>query len=78
MSGSRGGVVAEADWASAKGGDASPLEVLVERGRVQEPVLLEALGRSSSVPPVDLSRVAPDKAALEALPVQPALQDVTG
>jgi len=68
------GVVAEADWSSAKGGDASPLEVLVERGRIQEAVLLEALGRISSVPPIDLSRVAPDKAALEALPQESCLE----
>jgi type IV pilus assembly protein PilB len=68
------GVVADADWSSAKGGDASPLEVLVERGRIAEGALLEALGRASSVPPVDLSRVVPDKAALEALPQESCLE----
>ena len=68
------GVVAEADWSSVKDSGASPLEALVERGRLGEGALLEALGRASSVPPVDLSRAQPDKAALEALSQETCLE----
>lgn len=68
------GVVAEADWSSVKDSGASPLEALVERGRLGESTLLEALGRASSVPPVDLSRAQPDKAALEALSQETCLE----
>ena len=68
------GVVAEADWSSVKDSGASPLEALVERGRLGEGALLEALGRASSVPPVDLSRAHPDKAALEALSQETCLE----
>src|SRR5690349_5068123 len=62
------GLVSEADWNSAKDKGGSILEGLLSSGVLPEDGLLEALGRASSIAPVDLMRCTPDPKALEALP----------
>ena len=62
------GLVSEADWAGAKDKGGSVLEALLSSGVLHEDGLLEALGRASSIAPVDLLRCTPDPKALEALP----------
>lgn len=61
------GLVTAEDWkAAAEGG--SPIETLISGGTLEERSLLETLGRSAGVAPVDLDRVQPDPAALGRLP----------
>jgi type IV pilus assembly protein PilB len=62
------GLVSDGDWSSAKDKGGSVLEALLASGVLQEDGLLEALGRASSIAPIDLSRCTPDPKALEALP----------
>ncbi len=62
------GLVSDADWGSAKEKGGSILEALLSSGVLHEDGLLEALGRASSIAPVDLMRCTPDPKALEALP----------
>ena len=62
------GLVSDGDWSSAKDKGGSVLEALLTSGVLQEDGLLEALGRASSIAPIDLSRCTPDPKALEALP----------
>jgi type IV pilus assembly protein PilB len=62
------GLVSSEEWDSARETGQPILDVLIERGQVDEARLYEALGAASGVPPVDLSRVEPDPDAIEALP----------
>ena len=62
------GLVSEQQWSSAVDAAGGPLESLLARGSVAEGDLLELLGKSSGVPPVDLHRVSPDEEALASLP----------
>lgn len=61
------GLVSADDWKAASK-DGSPLEALISGGTLEESALLETLGRSSGVPPVDLQRVQPDPAVFDKLP----------
>jgi type IV pilus assembly protein PilB len=62
------GLVSDADWTAAKDKGGSVLEGLLTSGVLHEDGLLEALGRASSIPPVDLLRCTPDPKALESIP----------
>lgn len=59
-----GGLATQEDWQTAKERGGNLLENLVSSGVVGTGPLLEALGRASNLPPVDLSRVTPDPSAL--------------
>jgi type IV pilus assembly protein PilB len=59
------GLVTVEDWAQAKQRGGNLLGNLVSSGVVTPNSLLEAVGRSSNLPPIDLSRVSPDPSALE-------------
>jgi type IV pilus assembly protein PilB len=61
------GLVTDVDWGKAKEKGGNILEALLGSGVMQEDGLLEALGRASSIPPVDLLRCTPDPKALEAI-----------
>ena len=60
-----GGLVTKDDWAAAKERGGNQLENLISSGALSSGSLLEALGRGSNLPPVDLTRVTPDPSALE-------------
>ncbi|MCB9914378.1 MAG: Flp pilus assembly complex ATPase component TadA [Planctomycetes bacterium] len=60
-----GGLATQEDWTAAKARGGNLLENLVSAGAVSSDALLEALGRASHLPPVHLSRVVPDRSALE-------------
>jgi len=62
------GLVSDVEWNNAKDKGGSILEALLSSGVLHEDGLLEALGRASSMPPVDLMRFTPDPKALESLP----------
>ena len=62
------GLVSEEDWSAAKDRGGQPVAALLSQGLISEDALLDALGRASDVAPVDLSRVKPDPAAVQALP----------
>ncbi|MBK7643530.1 MAG: Flp pilus assembly complex ATPase component TadA [Planctomycetes bacterium] len=68
------GLVSDADWGSAKEKGGSVLEALLSSGTLQEDGLLEALGRASSIAPVDLTRCTPDPKALEAIPQESCIE----
>jgi type IV pilus assembly protein PilB len=59
------GLASMDDWAAARARGGNILENLVSGGVVEASTLLEALGRESNLPPVDLGRVSPDPSALE-------------
>jgi type IV pilus assembly protein PilB len=61
-------LVTEQDWNSAREKGGRVLETLISSGALDEDAFLETLGNAAGIPPVDLSRVNPDPAALEALP----------
>ncbi len=61
------GLVTAEDWKEAAQ-NGSPIETLVSAGTLEERSLLETLGRSAGVAPVDLERAQPDPSALERLP----------
>ena len=61
-------LVSAEEWAEARQTGQPVVEVLLERGVLVEERLLELLGRSAGMPPVDLNRVKPDPLAVEALP----------
>jgi len=69
-----GGLATAEDWSEAKSRGGNTLENLVKAGVVQPDALLEALGTSSKLPPVDLGRVTPDPQALEHIPVESCLE----
>ncbi len=56
------------EWERAQEGGRSPLDVLMERGGLDESKFFFTLGRAASVPPIDVSRIQPDPKAVEALP----------
>jgi len=60
-------LVSEEEWADAQSGGASPLEELVQLGKLTEEQLLSTLGSAARIPPVSLARVEPDPSAVEAL-----------
>jgi len=60
-----GGLATAEDWQAAKERGGNLLENLVTTGAVSAGSLLEALGRGSNLPPIDLSRITPDPSALE-------------
>jgi type IV pilus assembly protein PilB len=62
------GLVSENDWNHARDKGGSVLDSLLNAGTLQEDSLLEAVGRSSSIAPVDIGRITPDPRALEAIP----------
>ncbi len=64
------GLASEGDWAQARDRGGNILENLVSSGVVEPSTLLDALGRASNLPPVDLSRVSADPSALERIPVE--------
>ena len=61
------GLVTDEDWAAAKERGGQPVATLLSQGLLQEDALFETLGRTSGVVPVDLGRIKPEPAALEAL-----------
>ena len=61
------GLVSEAQWADARASGTEVVEALLERGDLEESSLMEVLGRSAGVPPIDLGTVTPDPPAIEAL-----------
>jgi len=61
------GLVSEENWAHAKSQGPNVLESLLESGGLESRALIEAMARSSNVPPVDLERVKPDSSAVESL-----------
>ncbi len=63
-------LVTEADWNGAREKGGSVLETLISSGVLEEDKLLEALGIAAGVPPIDVSRITPDPAALEVLPLE--------
>jgi type IV pilus assembly protein PilB len=60
-------LVSEADWNGARDKGGRVLETLLSSGVLDEDAFLETLGNASGLPPVDLSRVTPDPAALQLL-----------
>ena len=54
-----GGLVTSEDWASARETGQPVVDVLLERGVLEEPRLYEVLGAASGFAPVDLNRVTP-------------------
>ena len=64
------GLASEEDWAQARDRGGNILENLVSGGVIEPSTLLDALGRASNLPPVDLSRVSADPSALERIPVE--------
>ena len=68
------GLVSAEEWRIAREKGGNVLETLLTSGGLNETSLLEALGRSSSVPPVDLANVRPDPQALECLPQETCLE----
>jgi len=50
------GVVTSEDWTSARGTGQPVVDVLLERGALEENRLYEILGGASGFPPVDLNR----------------------
>jgi len=68
------GLVSAEEWRSARGTGGNVLDTLLTSGSLGETALLEALGRSSSVPPVDLTNARPDPQAIECLPQETCLE----
>ena len=62
------GLVSADDFTSARETGRPVVDVLLERGTVEEERLFEILGLTSGLPPIDLTRVKPDPQAVEALP----------
>jgi type IV pilus assembly protein PilB len=61
------GLVALESWESAARGDQDPIKALLGSGELSEGSLLEVMGRSAGVPPVDLRRVKPDSTAVDSV-----------
>ena len=62
------GLITTEQWADARQTGQPVVEVLLDQGALVEDTLLELLGRSAGMPPIDLTRVKPDAQAVEALP----------
>ncbi|MEM7307743.1 MAG: ATPase, T2SS/T4P/T4SS family [Planctomycetota bacterium] len=68
------GLITADDWSGARDTGAPVLDVLVERGVVDEPQILSALAASARVAPIDLTRVQPDPSAVQCLPQEVCLE----
>jgi len=68
------GLATTEDWSAAKERGGNLLENLVSSGVLTPAALLEALGRASNLPPVELSRTTPDPSALERIPADTCLE----
>ena len=68
------GLVSSDDWASARATGQPVVDVLLERGGLDEGRLYEILGEASGFPPLDLTRVKPSRDAVEALPPETCLE----
>jgi type IV pilus assembly protein PilB len=62
------GLVTGDDWSAARDSGRPVVDVLIESDKVSENQLYATLGAAACVPPVDLTRVKPDPAAVESLP----------
>jgi len=61
------GLVTKEQWDEVRQGREDPVDALLASGVIDETVLIEVLGRSSNVAPVDIAEVVPDPIAIEAL-----------
>jgi type IV pilus assembly protein PilB len=61
------GLITEEQWDEARKSGEDAVDVLLEDGVVDEDSLMDVLGRSSGVAPVDLGLIHPDPSAIEAL-----------
>jgi len=62
------GLVTSEEWADARSTGKPVVETLLEQGTLVEETLLELLGRTAGMPPLDITRLRPDPQAVEALP----------
>ena len=62
------GLVTGEDWRDASSDGGQPVSTLLSKGLLSEEDFLGTLGRAAGVTPVDMSRVKPDRTALETLP----------
>ena len=62
------GLVDEETWNKARDNGPNVLETLLSRGEVEEPAIMDVLGRSAGIAPIDLQKVTPDPQALELIP----------
>ena len=62
------GLVSADDWSAARETGQPVVDVLLDRGQIDETRMFELLGATSGIPPVDLSRLKPDPQAVESLP----------
>jgi len=62
------GLVTSEEWTDARSTGKPVVEALLEQGKLVEESLLELLGRTAGMPPVDITRLRPDPQAVEALP----------
>ena len=67
------GLVTVEDWRAATSEGGQPVTMLLSKGLLSEEDFLGTLGRAAGVTPVDLTRIKPDRSALEILG-----QDVCG
>jgi type IV pilus assembly protein PilB len=67
-------LVDDAQWLAARDTGQPAVDVLIDRGILSEKALFETLGKAAGVPPVDVTRVRPDPAAVEALPQETCLE----
>ncbi len=68
------GLVSSDDWTSARETGKHVVDVLIDRGLVEEERLYEVVGAASGLPPIDISRVTPDPDALAALPRETCIE----
>ncbi|MEZ6014120.1 MAG: ATPase, T2SS/T4P/T4SS family [Planctomycetota bacterium] len=61
------GLVTAESWDSAARADQDPVKSLLASGELSEGALLEVMGCSAGVPPVDLRRIKPDSTAIESV-----------
>lgn len=61
------GLVESEAWEAAAARGADVIETLIDNGKLDEEGLMEVLGRSAGVPPVDLVEISPDTNALDVL-----------
>ncbi len=67
-------LVTDAAWNNAREKGGNVIETLLAGNSLDENALLDALSRAASIAPVDLSRIAPDPAAVQALPQEACLE----
>lgn len=67
-------LISAEDWTSARGTGQPVVDVLIERGDIEEESLYEILALTSGIPPVDLSRTNPDPLAIEVLPQETCVE----